>query len=434
MERLLNKIKKYFPQELFRVLQPSYHFALVFIAALWYLFPSRRLIVIGITGTKGKTTVVHLAHEILEHSGAKTASLSSVRFKIGEREEMNESKMTMPGRFFVQRFLYRAAQAGCHYAVIEVTSQGIAQSRHRFIRFSSAVMTNIAPEHIEYHGNFEKYIRAKLDLFWRLGKGVAAIINRDDQAAGRFAAATSAHRAWYSRERIVIAGKTWLVEDSVMSEDGISFDSGGYPFISPLRGEFNFYNILAAVTVGLSRHISLEKIAEAVNKFSGVPGRMEFVRREPFAVVVDYAHTPDSLRKVYETLRHSLQPITYNLQPRLICVLGATGGGRDRWKRPEFGKIAKQFCDCVILTDEDPYDENPEAILDAIASGFSQHPHAQKILDRRSAIRAAVQSAKLGDTVIITGKGAEPWMMKAGGTRIPWDDRAVAREEIDKLS
>jgi len=426
MERLLNKTKEYFPHALYRALQPMYHFVLAFAAALRYGFPSRRLVVIGITGTKGKTTVVHLAHEILQASGAKTASLSSVRFKIGEQEEINELKMTMPGRFFVQQFLRRAVQARCRYAVIEVTSQGIAQSRHRFIDFSEAVLTNVAPEHIESHGNFEKYIRAKLDLFWRLPVDAVAIINRDDLTAGRFAAAIRAHRAWYSRDRVVMHGKTWVVRDTEIKEDGISFDLGGYPFTSSLRGEFNFYNILAAVAVGLSQGISLAAITKAIQDFSGVPGRMEFVQYDPFKVVVDYAHTPDSLRSVYQTLRRESQ--------RLICILGAAGGGRDRWKRPEFGRIAGEYCTEAFLTDEDPYDENAEAIIEEIIAGFSNRvARAHKILDRREAIGAALRAARAGDTVVITGKGAEPWMMKARGAKIPWDDRAIVREELKKL-
>lgn len=451
MERILAKIKNYLPEGVFRVLQPAYHFALAFLAAARYGFPSRRLIVIGITGTKGKTTTVHLVHEILQASGAMTASLSSVRFKIGEREETNDLKMSMPGRFFVQHFLRRAVAAGCRYMVIEVTSQGIAQSRHRFINFSSAILTNIAPEHIESHGNFEKYIRAKLDLFWRLSPDAMAIVNCDDAAAGRLNASTRAHQARYGRDGIMIGGKKWLVKDLEISDKGITFDIGGHPFNSPLRGEFNYYNILAATAVGLNRRIALDTIAEAVRSFSGVPGRMEFVQREPFAVVVDYAHTPDSLRAVYETWRRENQESSKetprdpmgqgqagikNQKKRLICVLGATGGGRDKWKRPEFGRIAAEYCAEVFLTDEDPYDENPVSILDEIVAGIpiAEMPRVHKIMDRRQAIGAALRAARPGDTVVITGKGAEPWMMVRGSAKIPWDDRAIAREELEKLN
>ena len=222
MEKVFAKIKRIIPPRVFYALQPWYHFLLACLAALAYWFPSRHISVIGVTGTKGKTTVVHLLHEILASSGAKVASLSSLRFRIGEKEEPNELKITMPGRFFMQRFLRRAVQEGCRWAVIEVTSQGIAQYRHRFIRFSAAAMTNLAPEHIEAHGGFEKYLRSKLDLFWRLREDAAAIINRDDRESRRFRAATGAHVFLYGKESVSINGKNWTVRDLEISGKGIS--------------------------------------------------------------------------------------------------------------------------------------------------------------------------------------------------------------------
>lgn len=438
MEVLLKKIKALLPRRAFIFLQPPYHFFLAYAAAFVFGFPSRRIIVIGVTGTKGKTTTVRLIHEILAASGAPTTSVSSLEFRVGERVEANTLKMTMPGRFFLQRFLRRAVREGCRYAVIEVTSQGITQYRHRGIRFSGAVMTNVTPEHLEAHGGFEEYLRAKLDIFWRLPRESIAVINRDDDQARRFGAATAAHTALYNKEGIVIGAKQWRVADIVIGRDNISFSIAGQAVRSPLLGEFNFYNILAAITVGLSQGIALDRIAAAIGRVSGIPGRMEFVARDPFSVVVDYAHTPDSLKNVYAFLRENS-----NLQvqsPKLICILGAAGGGRDQWKRPEMGKVAAEYCDEIILTNEDPYDENPEAILDEISFGFSQVPvsnfqvpSSRKILDRRDAIGEALRRAAPGDTVVITGKGAEPWMMLEGGKKIPWDDRAIVRDILKKI-
>lgn len=434
MEQVLRKAKRLIPQTLFWRLQWPYHFLLALLAASWYRFPSRRLTMIGVTGTKGKTTVVHLLHEILQVSGVKTASLSSVRFKVGDREEVNLSKMTMPGRFFVARFLRRAVREKCSYAVVEVTSQGIAQSRHRFIGFDAAVMTNIAPEHIESHGSFERYIREKLDLFWRLSPDAVAVINRDDPNGLRFAAATRARRAWYDKDAIELGGKIWKVGHVNAGPDGIAFNISGKTFTSPLSGMFNLYNILAAVAAALAQHLQLDKIATAIAHVSGVPGRMEMIQREPFRVVVDYAHTPESLRSVYETLRLP--------DARMVCVFGACGGGRDTWKRPEFGKIAAEFCTETIITNEDPYDENPAAIMDEIEQGFlgaapagagRGAPAPKKILDRRDAIRTALQGARAGDIVVITGKGSESWLMGPDGAKTPWDDRAVVREELQKI-
>ena len=433
MEKALRKARQFIPQTLFWRLQWPYHFLFAVFAALWYRFPSRRLTVIGVTGTKGKTTVVHLLHAIFQSSGIRTASLSSVRFKIGDREEANLSKMTMPGRLFVQKFLRRAVREKCAYAVVEVTSQGVAQSRHRFIGFDAAVVTNIAPEHIESHGSFERYIRAKLDLFWRLGSTAVAVINRDDPNSRRFAAATRARRAWYGKNAIELDGKVWKVGHTVAGPDGIAFNIDGKTFTSPLSGTFNLYNILAAVATALSQHIQLDKIATAIAHVSGVPGRMEVIQRHPFRVIVDYAHTPESLRSVYETLRMP--------NARMICVLGAAGGGRDTWKRSEFGKIAAEFCTETILTNEDPYDENPMAIIDEIAVGFSdaattynlQPTALHKIFDRRVAVAAALRSAGAGDIVVITGKGSEAWLMGPDGAKTPWDDRAIVREELQNL-
>ena len=466
MEQLLFRLKKYIPAKVFALLQPAYHFLLAFFAALRYGFPASKLKVIGVTGTKGKTTTVELLHAVLAESGAPVASLSSLRFKIGEREIQNKLKMTMPGRFFVQKFLRDALRAGAAYVILEVPSQGIAQFRHRFIRFHTAVMTNVAPEHLEAHGGFENYLRSKLDLFWRLPKTSAVVINHDDPVWPRFSAATGAHKIFYSSEEIVFNARAWKIEHPVIGDQGISFSCHDIPIVSSLLGTFNFYNILAAMAVGLAEHVSLERIGAGVGKVSGIAGRMEFVQKTPFQVVVDYAHTPDSLRNVYaffgknknvnpvrssrgalnpafaqsvwhsspgQAAGHSASNGVKNRKKKLICVLGATGGGRDRWKRPEFAKIAEEFCYEIIVTNEDPYDEDAEAIVDQIVAGFSHTQEFRKIMDRREAIRAAVHFAQPGDTVVITGKGSEPWIMGPEGEKIPWDDRAVAREELERL-
>jgi len=426
--------KKLIPARIFTFFQPVYHFLFAFGAALFYGFPSRRLSVIGVTGTKGKTTVVELAHKVLEEGGAKVASLSSLRFKIGESEVKNDKKMTMPGRMFVQKFLHEAVKQKCKYAILEITSEGIKQFRHRFINFSAAVMTNIAPEHLETHGGFEKYLRAKLDLFWRLPKKGVAIINYDDPLGIRFSASTAAPKVFYDKNGLKFNGQVFQVRGVNINEKGVEFEINGQTVYSKLLGEFNFYNILAVLALGTSQHLAFEKMAQVIAAVSVIPGRMEFIQEEPFKIVVDYAHTPDSLRKVYAVL---CEPVTSNqLFPKrkLICVLGAAGGGRDKWKRPEFGKIAAEFCDEIILTNEDPYDENPISILEQIETGFSPIRNYKKVIDRREAINKALSLAQSGDTVVITGKGAEPWIMGPHSEKIPWDDREVIREELENLN
>lgn len=438
-------IKSLVSSRLMTVMQSWYHFGLSFAAACWYRFPSRHLTVIGITGTKGKTTVVELLHEILEANGGKTASVSSLRFRIGNREIRNETGMTMPGRFFLQKFLRDAVRAGCRFAVLEVTSQGILQSRHRFIIFRAAAYTNMAPEHIEAHGSFESYLRAKLDLFWRLSSNAIAVINSADQYADRFSAATAAEKILYSAEEIVQKKKTWPIRNLNIGDYGIMFDLKGHQIKSPLAGEINFLNILCATAVALGEHVPLEAIATGVSAVTSVAGRMEVIQKEPFRVVVDYAHTPGSLRAAYTALVKSMPK-----SAGLICVLGAAGGGRDKWKRPEMGRIAAEFCREIFVTNEDPFDESPEEIMEDIAAGVRQYGRSatlldqgQKqesesarlriILDRREAIREALRSAKAEDTVVITGKGSEMWIRMAADKKIPWNEKQITREELEGI-
>ena len=404
-------IKKLIP----RFLLNWYHFLLVFLGALIYKFPSKKLIVIGVTGTNGKSTVVHLVTEILEKSGFKTASISSIRFKIGEKEWPNRLKMTMPGRLMLQKFLRQAVKDGCKYAVLEVTSEGIKQHRHKFIDFNGAVFTNLTREHIEAHKGFENYKKAKGKLFKALKKSKKqnkfSAINVDDPNADYFLNLSQGTRIY-----------TYGIKNkkAEITPDKINLQIS-------LPGEFNIYNSLAAIGVGLSQGIELNKILKILKNVKGLPGRMELVVDKPFKVFVDYAHTPDSLEKVYQTIYKS----------QMICVFGSCGGGRDKWKRPEMGRIAAQYCDKIILTNEDPYDENPVSIIKDIKAGFSKsqitNNKLQIILDRRQAIRKALSLAKEGDVVIITGKGCEPWICVEKGKKIPWDDRRVVREEYEKL-
>jgi len=394
-----------------------------------YRFPSRRLKVIGVTGTNGKSTVVELADRILEEAGYKVASVSSIKFKLGPKEWKNDLKMTMPGRLKLQKFLRKAVNNGCQYAVLEVTSEGILQYRHRFINFDIAVFTNLSPEHIERHGSFEKYREAKGELF-RAAKKVH-IINLDDKSAEYFLQIPAIEKISYGIKQNVGAQNYKFIKASniELSKKGVEFTIGNTKFCLNLIGEFNVYNALAAVCVGISQGIDLGICKRALEKIRLIPGRMEMVIAKPFKVYVDYAHTPDSLRKVYETLIN-LKPKIKNQEPKMICVLGACGGGRDKWKRPVLGKLASMYCDKVIITNEDPYDEDPMEIINQVAEGAEGK--AEKVLDRKRAIREAIKMAKTGDVVVITGKGLEPWMCIAGGKKIPWDDRKIAQDEFKR--
>ncbi len=412
-----------------------YHFCLAFFGAFLYGFPAYKLKVIGVTGTNGKSTTVDMITRIFNEAGYATASLSSVRFQIRDKEFRNTLKMTMPGRFFIQGFLRKAVQAGCKYAVVEVTSEGIMQHRHRFLNFHTAVLTNLSPEHIERHGSFEKYREAKGKLFQMVKK--AHVINSDDQNKGYFSAFPSISNFQFSISNQFSKNPNFQIlnaEDIKETENGVNFRVDSMNFNLKLLGKFNVSNALAALCVAKSFGISLDIAKRALEKMEGVPGRMEEVIKQPMRVIVDYAFTPAALEKVYQALK------TTNY--KLVCVLGAAGGGRDKWKRPVLGKIAGEYCDTIIITNEDPYEEDPQKIIDEVAAGAEsisinqQNRHESalyKVLDRREAIRKGLSLASSGDTVIITGKGSEDSIAVAGGKKIPWDDREAVREEFQKM-
>ena len=386
-----NLLKKIIPDFIFS----WYHFGWAFLGAVVYGFPAQKLKIIGVTGTNGKSTVVFLISRILEEAGYSVAALSSIQFKIKDKVWPNNLKMTMPGRLKLQKFLRQAAQADCQYVVLEVTSEGIKQHRHQFINFETAVLTNLTPEHLESHGGFENYKKAKAKLFQSVKPQGKIIVNLDDNNADYFM--------------------------QFKAKEKIGYTVNSKPeFKLNLLGQFNISNALAAISVAQAEGVSLDKIKLALEEIKSIPGRMEIVIKEPYTVIVDYAHTPDALEKVYQTIKEVFSG-------RIIGVLGATGGGRDKWKRPALGKIAEQYLDKIIITNEDPYDENPKVIIDKVATGLKQK-QPERILDRRQAIQRALKLAQEGDVVIITGKGCESWMCVSQGKKIPWDDRQVVRE------
>ncbi|MFH0987724.1 MAG: UDP-N-acetylmuramoyl-L-alanyl-D-glutamate--2,6-diaminopimelate ligase [Patescibacteria group bacterium] len=412
-----------------------YHLSIAFFSALFYRFPSRSIKVIGITGTSGKSTVADLTVAILKESGCRIALLSTIRMLTGEKEEPNLFKMTMPGRGQVQRFLRKAVDNGCQYAIIEVTSEGVIQYRHKFINFDTAVFTNIYPEHIERHGGFENYRAAKGEFF-KIAKNIH-ILNLDDRNVGYFLRFPAKKKFGFTlgqndsspaKKNIKIIKASGCKEEM----DGVSFEIGNFSFRLKIFGAFNIQNAMVSICIALSQGVPLETSRKALEKVSVVPGRMEIVKEKPFRVVVDYAHTPDALYKVYQTLRTKNQQLKI---ARMICVLGSCGGGRDKWKRPKLGEIASRFCDKVIITNEDPYDEEPMQIINEVFSGLTEKgkTFSLKILDRREAIKNALLSAENGDTVVITGKGCEPWICFKNGRKTPWDDRKIASEILHSL-
>ncbi len=425
LEKILLRTKKFIPKGLFEKTRPVYHYLLALSAAIFYRFPGKRIFVVMVTGTKGKTSTVELVNAVLEEAGYKTAILSTLRFKVGKDSEPNLRKMTVPGRFFVQKFLRKAVNDNCRYAILEMTSEGARQFRHKFIPIDALIFTNLTPEHIESHGSYENYVEAKLSIGKALEgspkKRRMLVANKDDKESGRFLAINVPEKYPYSIE---------MAKPLILKEEGLVMTFDGKEISSPLSGEFNAYNILAAATFAKSQGVDVNIIKMAVEKFNGIPGRVEKIElpqgdpgraKQDFRVIVDYAHTADSLEKVYEVFQNA----------RKICVLGATGGGRDKWKRPEMGGIADRHCDHIILTDEDPYDESPEEIVADVKKGISG-PNCEIIMDRRVAISEAIGHARTGDVVVITGKGTDPFIMGPNGEKTPWSDASVAREELKK--
>jgi len=395
-----------------------YHFYLAWIGKIIYKNPSKDIFVLGVTGTKGKSTVIELINAIMEAAGKRTAIVSSVRFKIDAERQDNLTGMTMPGRFFIQKFLRKAVNKDCQYAFIEVSSQGIDQFRDRFINFDAGIITNITPEHIEAHGSFENYRNSKIKFFTNIG-----LYSQKKQKF--FFVNSGANDYEMFVDAATNFGKTVIYNKKDLEE--INWEI-------KLLGDFNLENIAAAVAFCRSQNVEWDIIKNVIENFDGVPGRLEFVQKDPFAIIIDYAHTPDSLEKVYQAVKNNLS--SKKKGGKMICVLGCAGGGRDSWKRPVMGEIASKYCDEIVLTNEDPFDDDPEVIIDQIARGVSNSPYNieyQRILDRKDAIKCAIKLAKKNDAVIVTGKGSEPYMRLKNGKKIAWSEREIIKGIINDL-
>jgi UDP-N-acetylmuramoyl-L-alanyl-D-glutamate--2,6-diaminopimelate ligase len=434
LDSVLRFLKKIIPTPLFKMGQPIYHYLLALLGAIIYKFPSKKIKVVAITGTKGKSSTVEILNAIMEEAGYKTSLAGTVRFKIDGTTQSNLYKMTIPGRFFVQKFIRQAVDAKCDYAIVEMTSEGAKQFRHKFIDFDALLFTNLSPEHIESHGSYEKYVAAKLSIAKALAKSKKErrilVANGDDKESEKFLAISNLEKFTYS---------TKDAEPFVLGTEGSEITLASVKINTHLPGIFNVSNILAAVTYAKTQGVSLEVIKRALEKFGGTLGRVQKISLDEtdpmrtlqdFRVIVDYAHTADSLEKVYKVFTDGWR----------IGVLGNTGGGRDKWKRPEMGKVADTYCDYIILTNEDPYDEDPGEIVEQMKTGITNKP-CEIIMDRREAIHRALEIAskrELGAdpkayTVLITGKGTDPFIMGPNGNKEIWSDETVTREELKKV-
>lgn len=434
---------------LLQKLKQPYHFLFAIAAYWWYGRPSRKLIIIGVTGTKGKSTTCRLIASVLEAGGYNVGLLSTVEFQIGKKRWLNTKKMTMLGRGQIHRMLKQMVRAGCQYAVVETASEGILQYRHVGLNYDIAVFTNLGTEHQERHGGFENLRRDKGKMFAALtskapkivrGKKIPSvlIVNADDAQSAFYLAYMADSKYAYTLHNAAVAEKNvQLVSGSIQEvlKTGSYFSVGHNKYHLNIIGSFNVYNALAAVIVGESQGIAAEQIAQGLESVQSVEGRMEFIEAgQPFKVVVDYAHESISLTALFTTIR---QMVSDN-GGKVIAVVGSDGGGRDKSKRARMGEISGTLCDYVVISDVNCFDEDPKEIAEMLAVGARKAGKRDGVdmfieVDRRLGIKKALELAGPHDIVAITAKGTEPCIVVARGKKIPWDDREVARELIREL-
>ena len=438
----MHTIKKLIPQSL----KNLYHLAQAVAANVWYGGPARRsyasgiaggpsrkIKVIGITGTNGKTTTTQMVTRILEEAGKKVAMASTINFKLGEKEWTNATKFTTVSAFAVQKFIKEAVAANCEYLVLETSSHALDQARVWGIEYDTVAITNVTREHLDYHKTMEEYRKAKALLFQKNPK--VAVVNLDMENPEEFMAFNAEKKYGYTVKNSNFQSpiSKFQIIKAENIELGINFSKfkiQNLEFTLNLPGMFNVENALAATCVALGEGIELEVVKDALLKIKGVAGRLEAVENKIGAtILIDYAVTPDSLEKLYSFV-FGLK----KAQSKVIAVFGSCGE-RDRGKRPIMGKIVSKYADFVIVTNEDPYHEDPIQIIEEVSGGVEGKKEGVdfwKIMDRREAIGKALSLAKSDDIVVITGKGAEE-TMALGDKRIPWNEKKVIQEELNKL-
>ena len=408
------------------------------LAAFIFGFPGKKIRVIGVAGTKGKTTTVNMITKILEENGHKVAMFSTANMQIGGKKQLNKIKLTTPSPFYFQYFLRKAIVKNCAYAVVEISSHGLVQYRHWGVSYRTVVLTNMMSDHLDYHKTFRNYKNSHKALLTKNLENL--ILNYDDEHLREFLKIERGGKLALKEYIFSLKSYENIKNTIFVKARGITLNRKGSEFVVKtdgesekiklsLLGEFNVYNSLAAIATGLAEKISLKKIKSGLESMRDIPGRLEKIDEgQNFEVIVDYAHSPDSLKNVYDAVK----PYVKN---KIIAVLGGTGD-RDKTYRSKAGAIADEFADIVIITNEDPYSEDPEKIIDQVMSGIKNkelNKNLFRISDRKEAIKKAIALADNNDLVIITGKGAEQFMI-CGNKKIPWDDREIAREVIKALT
>ena len=412
MKHLFRKIaKKFLSPRLYNDLAPYlFHLPKAVIASFVYGFPAGKTRIIGVAGTKGKSTTTYLISQLLESLGFETAVLSTTTIKIGKNEKLNNLKMTTSDAVFLQKFIKQAIESGCGFVILETSSHALKQFRTWGLSFELVVLTNMMPDHQEYHKSVEEYSLSHKKMIGPKTKTL--VLNGDDPSLESFKKMDVKQTSFGLN-----SGVTLYAKDYEINQNGLNFKlvfSGKEEFFSaPLPGKFNLYNVLAALAAVHALGFEIAELKEAVLNLKPAPGRVEKVENlKEIEIIVDYAHSPDS----FENLFSAVKPY---LKKKLISVTGACGE-RDASKRPVMGKILAEYSDLVVITNG--LEESGK---------FRLNKNYWKILDRKSAIKKSIELAKKGDTIVILGKGAEQWQMFKD-SKIPWDDREIVKEALEE--
>jgi len=380
--------------------------------------PTERLSVVGVTGTNGKTTTTYLVRSILEKAGHRTGLLGTIGYQIGER--WIPSRMTTPDATDLASYFAEMVESGLEAAVMEVSSHALDQRRAAGIRFRVGAFTNLTPEHLDYHKDMPSYRQAKGRLFAGLAADAWAVLNADDEASRSFAEGTAARVLWYGLDQPADVRAEDLKADLTGSRFTLCGPRGRAAVHAPLLGRHNVLNCLTAAAIAEALAVPLDAVVAGIGAVATVRGRLEPVPADrPFMVLVDYAHTADALENALTAVRA--------LGPRRVILVFGCGGNRDRQKRPKMAEVAEKLADRIIVTNDNPRKEDPQAIAEEVLAGFSSRAAATVELDRRRAIATAVGEAREGDVVLIAGKGHETYQETREGT-FPFDDCQVVDE------
>ncbi len=420
---VLRTLKRLIPND--SPIRLAWHKSKALAAAVRYGFPGKKLTVIGITGTDGKTTTVGMVAHILHANGIKIGALSTAFFRIGDRIEWNATQKTSPSPFIIQKFLRDLVDAGYTHAVLEYSSHGLVQGRMNYTYPAIAGITNMSEEHLDYHGSMDEYIRAKGLLFEMLKEHGTKVENFDDISFEylrniRVDADAVAYSPKSQFKKITPHPSS---VSATLRLNGVDYD-----FTLPIPGVFNLHNALCALCcVHEIPGISDAKAIEALTSFTGIPGRMEQIDAgQDFHVFIDFTVTPQSYEATLSTLKAALP------SGKRLLVLTGSCGDRMKEKRPIVGKIVSNYADVMVVANEDPYTEDPENIIDEVWAGVDQSKtDAHRIFDRRKAIEFLLSEAKSGDIVILCGKGSDTTMWLKDG-QIPWNEREIVREILQK--